>query len=129
VRHQLVVGGAHRAHLALDLRHQALLGLAPAEAGAQLGAEGRALGRRGEGVEERHQRHALGLLGLARLLGVGDDARHRLAQRAFAALEQRNDVVVALAHLAAVEAGSVATSSSTVAWAARTGRGRARTGG
>jgi hypothetical protein len=48
---------------------------------------------------------AVRVLGLAGQLAVGDDAGDRLAQRLLAALEQRDDVVVALAHLAAVQAG------------------------
>ena len=45
-----------------------------------------------------------GILGFARQPGVGDDARHGLLELLGSA-EQRDGVVVALAHLASVEAG------------------------
>ena len=58
----------------------------------------------GEGLVELEQRRAFGGLGLAGGARVGHDAHDELAQLFFGG-EQRDGVVVALAHLAAVQPG------------------------
>lgn len=80
------------------------LGFAPAQTVAQFLTESVVLFARGKGFVDARERRALRILGFAGQLAVGDDAADRFAQRLFAAIKERNDVVVALTHLAAVEA-------------------------
>ncbi|MPM34715.1 hypothetical protein SDC9_81302 [bioreactor metagenome] len=104
VRHQVIVACAHGRNLGVDLLEQRLLGIAPGDAVGIGAAHGLGLLGRGKGLEELEQCRAFGLFGLARCARVGDDAAHQLAQL-IARREQRDGVVVALAHLAAVEPG------------------------
>ena len=104
VRHQVLVALAHRADLGVDALEQRLLGVAPGDAVGKRLRKGRGLGIVGEGAVDLVQRRAFGVLGLARCARIGHDAHDLLAQL-LARPEQGDGVVVALAHLAAVQAG------------------------
>ncbi len=101
---QRLVLHPHRRHRRIDPFEQRLLGLAPGDAFLECGAHrARFLGG-GKGLIELEQRRALDLLGFARRLRVGDDGEDQPLQFR-RGREQRDGVVVALAHLAAIEAG------------------------
>ena len=104
MRNVVFVLFAHRTDFAVDLVDELFLGFAPAQTVAQFLTESVVLFARGKGFVDARERRALRILGFAGQLAVGDDAADRFAQRLFAAFKERNDVVVALTHLAAVEA-------------------------
>ena len=91
------------AQLVVEQFEQALLGLAPAQPAQQIGAERGLLFSRGKGLVEGEQMGVVRILGLARQLRVGDDAGDGVLELLGAA-EQRDGVVVALGHLAPVQA-------------------------
>ena len=83
---------------------QLLFGIAPGNACGVGLAQGLGLLGGGKSLVDLEQGRAFGVLGFARRARVGHDALDELAQLLPAA-EQRDGVVVALAHLAAVQAG------------------------
>ena len=102
VGHQVVIALAHGRHVAVDALKQQLLGIAPGNAlgiqlAQRLGFFGR--GKRLVDLEEGRALHVLGLAGRAR---IGQDAADQLFEL-IARAEQGDRVVVALAHLAAIE--------------------------
>src|SRR5690606_17442848 len=103
VRNERLVALAQRRDLGFDALEQLLLGVAPGDALGVGLAHARGFLGTGEGLEDLEQRRALDRLRLARLARIGDDREHQLAQL-LRRREQRDGVVVALAHLAAVEA-------------------------
>ena len=103
MRNVVLVLFAHRADFAVDFVNELFLGFAPAQTVAQFLTEGVVLFACGKGFVDARERCALRILGFAGQLAVGDDAADGFAQRFFAAFKERNDVVVALTHLAAVE--------------------------
>ena len=102
--HQVLVARAHRRDLRVDVVEQHLLGVRPPDPARIQLAQGLGLLARGERLVDLEQRRAFGVLGLARRARVGDDGEDRLAHL-LARCEQADHVVVALAHLAAVQPG------------------------
>jgi hypothetical protein len=105
IAHQCLVALAHRRHIRLDALIQHLLRIAPGHALQQGLTKRRGLGRAGEPAKDGEQRAVVGILRLAGHSRVGDDAHDRLAQLLLATGKQRNGVVVALGHLAAIQTG------------------------
>src|SRR3546814_1462517 len=102
--HQRLVALAQRRDFRIDALEQALLGIAPADALLELAPHRRRFVRTGECLVELEHVGAVRVLRLPRRARVGDDRRAPLAQRR-PRREQRDRVVVALRHLAAVESG------------------------
>ncbi|MNY20593.1 hypothetical protein D3C86_1540800 [compost metagenome] len=100
---ELVIALARLAQFAIEQLEQTLLGLAPTQALQQLGTELVGLRRGSEGLEQGEQVRVVRILRLTRGTGVGDDARDGVLHLLGAA-EQRDGVVVALGHLAPVQA-------------------------
>ena len=101
---QFLVLFAHRCDFAVDALEQHLLGVAPGDAfGVGFGQGGRFFGA-GKGLVDLEQGRALCALGFAGGFGVGDDAGDLLAHLC-SRCKQRDGVVVALAHLAAIQPG------------------------
>ncbi|MNZ91669.1 hypothetical protein D3C78_1106630 [compost metagenome] len=98
-----MVALARLAQLAIEQLEQTLLGFAPTQALQQLAAELVGLCWRSESLEQGEQVRIVRVLGFARSAGVGDDARDRVLH-VLGAGEQRNGVVIALGHLAAIQA-------------------------
>ena len=103
VLQQRLVALAGLAQVLVEVLEDAVLGLAPADASRVLVAHGRGLLGAGEGGVDLEQGAGIGVLGLAGLQGVGLDLAHQLEQLLLGD-EQRDGVVVALGHLAPVEA-------------------------
>ena len=101
--HKLFVAGAHGADFGVDLVGQALLGFAPTETRTQFGAERVGFFLRRESVVNHRERGAVGVLGFSGQTAVRHDAGDRFVERFAAAFEERNHVVVGLAHLAPVK--------------------------
>ena len=100
--HELGVALAHGRNFAVDALEQHLLGLAPGDAAGKGFCECGGFLIAGKGLVDLEQGRAFGVLGLARCARIGDDGHDLLAQF-FGWHEQRNGVVVTLAHLAAIQ--------------------------
>ena len=103
MRHVVGVLFTHRADFAFNAVGDDLFGVSPAHAGLKVSAELRLFFVGSEGVENLRERRGIRILGFARQLAVGDDAADGILQRLGAAFKKRDDVVVALTHLAAVQ--------------------------
>ena len=102
VGHQVVIALAHGRHIAVDALKQQLLGIAPGNAlGIQLAQRLGFFGR-GKGLVDLEEGRALHVLGLAGRARIGQDAADQLLEL-IARAEQGDRVVVALAHLAAIQ--------------------------
>ncbi len=104
IGNQRVVALAHRRDHAVHALEQDLLGLAPGDAFGELPAQRLGFRVGGECPVDLEQGGALGVLGFAGRARVGLDAVDQPAQL-LARREERDRVVVALAHLAAVQPG------------------------
>ncbi len=107
MRHQLLVAVRASGRSAVSMTPTSrCLAVAPAQTVAQVGAEALTLAA-ASAKASWIATSALPsrFLGFARRARVGDDARDRILQRPRPAFEQRDDVVVALRHLAPVQAG------------------------
>ena len=104
VGNQLGIALAHGRNLAVDALEQHLLGFAPGDAIGKGLRECRGFLGRGKGLVDLEQGRTFGLLGFARRARIGHDGQDALLHLGLRH-EQRNGVVVALAHLAAVQTG------------------------
>ncbi|MCY1400374.1 hypothetical protein D9M71_154540 [compost metagenome] len=100
---QLVITLAGFAQFVVEQLEQTILRLAPTQALQQFAAELVGLRRGGKRLEQGEQVRVVRILGFARCAGVGDDPRNRVLHL-FGTAEQRDGVVVALRHLATIQA-------------------------
>ena len=102
IGHQCLVSFAHGREHTVEQLEQLLLGIAPANALLVGTRKGGRLLRRGKGGVQREQRRTFSVLRFARLARIRHDAGNEFLQLR-TRNEERDGVVVALAHLAAIQ--------------------------